>query len=130
MLGYFTKYGDGGVDLLPIGRLLKSEVRALAARARRARAHHREGSDAGLWMGQTDEEEMGFTYDALEQYLEHGAGAVSAGRRAAYRTAAAHVGAQAQPAADATGVTRSGPAESTFERPRGQVRSFHQAHRV
>ena len=46
LLGYFTKYGDGGVDLLPIGRLLKSEVRALAARARRARAHHREGADA------------------------------------------------------------------------------------
>ena len=45
LLGYFTKYGDGGVDLLPIGRLLKSEVRALAARARRARAHHREGAD-------------------------------------------------------------------------------------
>jgi NAD+ synthase len=29
-IGYFTKYGDGGVDLLPIGQLLKSEVRALA----------------------------------------------------------------------------------------------------
>src|SRR6185503_9560857 len=30
LLGYFTKYGDGGVDLLPIARLLKSDVRALA----------------------------------------------------------------------------------------------------
>jgi len=77
LLGYFTKYGDGGVDLLPIGRLLKSEVRALAAELGVPARIIEKAPSAGLWMGQTDEEEMGFTYDALEQYLAHGAGAVS-----------------------------------------------------
>ena len=77
LLGYFTKYGDGGVDLLPIGRLLKSEVRSLAAELGVPARIIEKAPSAGLWMGQTDEDEMGFTYDALEQYLEHGAGAVS-----------------------------------------------------
>jgi NAD+ synthase len=76
-IGYFTKYGDGGVDLLPIGHLLKSEVRALA------RALDVPGSiidkppSAGLWLGQTDEEEMGFTYADLESYLTDGPEAVA-----------------------------------------------------
>ena len=77
LLGYFTKYGDGGVDLLPIARLFKSEVRVLAAELGVPARIIEKAPSAGLWMGQTDEEEMGFTYDALEQYLEHGAGAVS-----------------------------------------------------
>jgi len=77
LLGYFTKYGDGGVDLLPIARLLKSDVRALATELGVPARIIEKAPSAGLWMGQTDEEEMGFSYDALEQYLEHGAGAVS-----------------------------------------------------
>ena len=44
-IGYFTKYGDGGVDLLPIGDLLKSEVREAARDARRSRAGHRESAE-------------------------------------------------------------------------------------
>lgn len=75
-LGYYTKYGDGGVDLLPIGGLLKSEVRALARELGVPERVIDKPPSAGLWMGQTDEDEMGFTYDMLEQYLERGASAV------------------------------------------------------
>lgn len=77
-LGYYTKYGDGGVDLLPIGGLLKSEVRALARELRVPQTIIDRPPTAGLWMGQTDEAEMGFTYDALERYLRDGPGAVTA----------------------------------------------------
>jgi NAD+ synthase len=78
-LGYFTKYGDGGVDLLPIGGLVKSEVRALARELGVPAAVIDKPPTAGLWMGQTDETEMGFTYDTLERYLSEGASAVQPG---------------------------------------------------
>lgn len=76
-IGYFTKYGDGGVDLLPIGNLLKSEVRALAASLDIPRPIIEKAPSAGLWLGQTDEAEMGFTYADLENYLTQGPEAVS-----------------------------------------------------
>ena len=72
-IGYFTKYGDGGCDLLPIGRLVKSEVRALARDLKIPQPIVDRAPSAGLWLGQTDEEEMGFTYADLERYLEDGA---------------------------------------------------------
>jgi NAD+ synthase len=75
-LGYYTKYGDGGVDVLPIGGLLKSEVRALARDLGVPDAVLDKAPTAGLWIGQTDEAEMGFTYDVLEQYLQQGHSAV------------------------------------------------------
>jgi NAD+ synthase len=68
-LGYYTKYGDGGVDLLPIGGLLKSEVRAMAKELGVPQPVIDKPPTAGLWVGQTDEDEMGFTYETLEQYL-------------------------------------------------------------
>lgn len=68
-LGYYTKYGDGGVDLLPIGGLLKSEVRALAREIGVPEPVITKPPTAGLWPGQTDEKEMGFSYDTLERYL-------------------------------------------------------------
>ncbi len=77
-LGYFTKYGDGGVDLLPIGSLLKSDVRALARDLAVPTAIIEKPPTAGLWIGQTDEAEMGFTYDTLERYLTRGRDAVPA----------------------------------------------------
>jgi NAD+ synthase len=76
-LGYFTKYGDGGVDLLPLGRLLKSEVRALARELKVPAPIIDKPPGAGLWIGQTDEGEMGFSYDDLEDYLTKGPGGVS-----------------------------------------------------
>jgi len=72
-IGYFTKYGDGGCDLLPIGHLVKSEVRALARDLNVPDAIIERTPSAGLWLGQTDEEEMGFTYADLERYLDDGA---------------------------------------------------------
>ncbi len=76
-IGYYTKYGDGGVDLLPIGGLLKSEVRALARELHVPDAIIDKAPSAGLWLGQTDEGEMGFTYDDLERYLTDGPGTVA-----------------------------------------------------
>ena len=71
-IGYFTKYGDGGVDLLPIGTLLKSEVRAAARELGVPDPIIEKAPSAGLWLGQTDEAEMGFTYAELENYLTNG----------------------------------------------------------
>src|SRR6187401_169658 len=75
-LGYYTKYGDGGVDVLPIGGLVKSEVRALAREIGVPEQVITKPPTAGLWVGQTDEAEMGFSYDTLELFLEHGPSAV------------------------------------------------------
>jgi NAD+ synthase len=68
-MGYFTKYGDGGVDLLPLGNLLKSEVRALAVEFAIPQAIIDKAPSAGLWEGQTDEGEMGITYAELDKVL-------------------------------------------------------------
>ena len=76
-VGYFTKHGDGGVDLLPLGNLLKDEVRALARELDMPPAIIEKAPSAGLWPGQTDEAEMGFTYTELETYLTGGPGAVA-----------------------------------------------------
>ncbi len=67
--GYFTKYGDGGVDLLPIVYLLKREVmEACKIYGLEDRLAYRTPS-AGLFHGQTDEMELGVTYKDLDDYL-------------------------------------------------------------
>jgi len=76
-IGYYTKYGDGGVDLLPLGSLVKSEVRALARELGVPARIVEKPPSAGLWIGQTDEGEMGFTYAELEDYLLSGPDAVT-----------------------------------------------------
>ncbi|MFA6548308.1 MAG: NAD(+) synthase [Candidatus Margulisiibacteriota bacterium] len=68
-MGYFTKYGDGGVDLLPLGNLLKSGVRKLAVELKIPQAIIDKPPSAGLWEGQTDEGEMGITYAELDNIL-------------------------------------------------------------
>lgn len=73
-VGYFTKYGDGGVDLLPIGNLVKSQVRELAAYLGVPRRIIEKPPSAGLWAGQCDEEEMGITYGELDEFLLTGKG--------------------------------------------------------
>ncbi len=69
MIGYFTKYGDGGVDLEPLGDLYKGQVRALAAVLGVPTAVIDRAPSAGLWPGQTDEGEMGIRYDQLDAAL-------------------------------------------------------------
>jgi len=69
MVGYFTKYGDGGADILPLGNLLKREVRALAQELGLPRWVIERTPSGGLWPGQTDEGEMGITYAKLDEAL-------------------------------------------------------------
>jgi len=69
MMGYFTKHGDGGVDLNPIGDLYKTQVRQLAREIGVPKGIINRAPTAGLWKGQTDEGEMGITYDELDKVL-------------------------------------------------------------
>ena len=69
MAGYFTKYGDGGVDILPIAGLLKKDVRRLAKELGIPAQIITKAPTAGLWPGQTDEKEMGITYNELDDIL-------------------------------------------------------------
>ncbi len=71
LVGYFTKYGDGGVDFLPIGDLYKTQVRQLARYLGIPERIIKKVPTAGLWAGQTDEGELGITYDLLDLIL-HG----------------------------------------------------------
>ena len=68
-VGYFTKYGDGGVDFLPLGSLVKEEVRDLARQLGVPERIVAKPPSAGLWADQTDEAEMGLTYEELDAYL-------------------------------------------------------------
>lgn len=68
-IGYFTKYGDGGVDLLPIIHLLKQDVFTAAKLLKVNEEIIIRKPTASLWDGQTDEMEMQFTYHQLDQYL-------------------------------------------------------------
>ena len=68
-VGYFTKYGDGGVDFLPLGSLVKGEVRDLARYLGVPERVVTKPPSAGLWADQTDEAEMGLTYEELDAYL-------------------------------------------------------------
>jgi len=70
-IGYFTKYGDGGVDILPIGGLYKSQVRELAKFLKIPDKIIKKPPTAGLWAGQTDEGEIGMSYDELEYRLKN-----------------------------------------------------------
>jgi len=70
MIGYFTKYGDGGVDFLPIGDLYKTEVLELARYLGVPEKIIRKKPTAGLWIGQTDEDEIGMSYTELDKILE------------------------------------------------------------
>lgn len=70
--GYFTKFGDSAADLLPLADLLKCEVRAAARALGVPERIVVKAPSAGFWEGQTDEGDMGFTYDDLDRYLSDG----------------------------------------------------------
>ena len=71
-IGYFTKWGNGGVDIMPIGNLVKKQVVELAQYLDIPQAIIDKPPSAGLWQGQTDENEMGLTYKKLDNYLTTG----------------------------------------------------------
>ncbi|MDP8022931.1 MAG: NAD+ synthase [Nitrososphaeria archaeon] len=68
-LGYFTKYGDGGVDILPIGDVYKTEVRELAVHFNIPETITGKKSSPRLWPGQTAEDELGIAYEVADIIL-------------------------------------------------------------
>jgi len=66
LLGYFTKYGDAAADMQPILHLYKGEVYRLAAALGIPDRIRKKVPSAGLWPGQSDEEEIGLTYDRID----------------------------------------------------------------
>jgi NAD+ synthase len=75
-VGYSTKHGDSGVDIQILGDLLKREVLELARYLGVPSVIINKPPSGGLWSGQTDEEEMGLSYEELDEYIEHGTGKV------------------------------------------------------
>lgn len=70
ILGYFTKFGDGGVDLLPIIHLTKGEVKEMAKLMELPEVIYTKAPTAALWDGQTDEAELGYSYDEVDKYIK------------------------------------------------------------
>jgi len=71
MLGYFTLHGDGACALEPIGHLFKTEVREVAKELGIPEEIITKAPSAGLWEGQTDEEEIGCSYEIIDAILRH-----------------------------------------------------------
>ncbi len=69
MTGYFTKFGDGACDVTPLANMYKTHVRQLARIIGIPGKIIEKPPTAGLWEGQTDETEMGITYDDLDVIL-------------------------------------------------------------
>ena len=74
-VGFFTKYGDGGVDIAPIADLYKTEVWELGEYLEVDQRIVDAAPTDGLWKDKrTDEEQLGATYAQLEEAMEHGTG--------------------------------------------------------
>ncbi len=69
LLGYFTKYGDGAFDIAPLQDLLKRDVRLVGRELGLPDPLVFRPPSAGLWEGQTDEEEIGLTYEVMDQAI-------------------------------------------------------------
>lgn len=69
LLGYFTRFGDEASDIEPLRNLYKTEVYALARNLNLPEKILTKAPAAGLWVGQTDEEEFGFTYKEADEIL-------------------------------------------------------------
>ncbi len=69
LIGYFTKYGDGGSDLMPMGDLYKTQVNQLARYLKIPDVIIEKPPSAGLWKGQTDEGELRIKYEKLDKIL-------------------------------------------------------------
>ena len=73
-LGYFTKYGDGGVDIEPLGNLVKTEVKKIAKLLKIPKKIINKPPSAGLWENQQDEKEMELSYQEIDKYILTGEG--------------------------------------------------------
>ena len=71
-IGYFTKHGDGATDIMPLGNLVKRQVRELARFLGIPEVIIDKPPSAGLWEGQSDEAELGLSYQELDHYLLSG----------------------------------------------------------
>lgn len=69
LVGYFTKFGDGGCDFAPIGDLYKTQVREMARFLHVPAAIREKPPSADLWDGQTDEGDLGIAYERLDRVL-------------------------------------------------------------
>jgi len=90
-VGFFTKYGDGGVDISPIADLYKSEVYELGTQLKIHWDIMQATPTDGLWDdGRTDEDQLGLTYDQLEEAMKWGTGSKYYDRYVELRTANLH----------------------------------------
>ena len=71
-VGYFTKWGDGACDFNPIADLTVTEIYEFLRYLKAPKCVIEKAPSAGLFEGQTDESEMGFTYKELDTYLDGG----------------------------------------------------------
>jgi NAD+ synthase len=69
LLGYSTIYGDSASAINPVGDLYKTQLRSLAEHLGIPKSIIEKKPSADLWKGQTDEDELGFTYELVDQYL-------------------------------------------------------------
>ena len=69
LTGYFTKFGDAGVDFMPIGDLYKTQVKEVARIVGIPEKIIEKAPSAGLYEGQTDEDELGLRYEILDSIL-------------------------------------------------------------
>lgn len=79
MVGYFTKHGDGGVDVMPLAGIYKTDLVSLARELGIPEQIIEKEPSGGLWEGQTDEAEMGISYRELDSVLE----SIEAGKKPA-----------------------------------------------
>jgi NAD+ synthase len=70
MIGYFTKFGDEGADIFPIGELYKSQVRLLGKELQIPEQILQQPSSPGFWKGQLAEKEIGLPYNEIDRILE------------------------------------------------------------
>jgi NAD+ synthase len=69
-LGYFTRFGDAASDVEPLSTLYKTQVWAMAKELGLPEIFYTKAPSAGLWEGQSDEDELGFSYSAADAVLK------------------------------------------------------------
>jgi NAD+ synthase len=71
MIGYFTKFGDGAADMLPIAGLFKTQVRMLGKKLGLSEQITNRQSSPRFWKGHVAEKELGLTYDEIDTILQY-----------------------------------------------------------